>query len=99
MALNRHRLRHLAKSNVSGARNTQQLLGKTDKLLSFILIGNSLINTAVPVLITTLAIHYFGNSGTTLSIATAVVAFLIIIFCEIAPKTVSYTHLTLPTKA
>ncbi|WP_420536614.1 CNNM domain-containing protein, partial [Escherichia fergusonii] len=23
MALNRHRLRHLAKSNVSGARNTQ----------------------------------------------------------------------------
>jgi len=92
MALNRHRLRHLAKSDVSGARNTQQLLGQTDKLLSFILIGNSLINTAVPVLITTLAIHYFGNSGATLSIATAVVAFLIIIFCEIAPKIVGATY-------
>ena len=92
MALNRHRLRHLAKSNVSGARNTQQLLGQTDKLLSLILIGNNLINTAVPVLITTLAIHYFGNNGTTLSIATAIVAFLIIVFAEIAPKIVGATY-------
>lgn len=92
MALNRHRLRHLAKSNVSGARHTQQLLGQTDKLLSLILIGNNLINTAVPVMITTLAIHYFGNNGTTLSIATAVVAFLIIVFCEIAPKIVGATY-------
>ncbi len=92
MALNRHRLRHLAKSNVSGARNTQQLLGQTDKLLSLILIGNNLINTAVPVLITTLAIHYFGTNGTTLSIATAIVAFLIIVFAEIAPKIVGATY-------
>ena len=68
------------------------MLGQTDKLLSLILIGNNLINTAVPVLIANLAIHYFGNSGTTLSIATAVVAFLIIVFCEIAPKIVGATY-------
>ncbi|MDO3521065.1 HlyC/CorC family transporter [Ralstonia pseudosolanacearum] len=92
MALNRHRLRHLAKSNVAGARRTQGLLGQTDKLLSLILIGNNLINTAVPVLIANLAIHYFGNSGTTLSIATAIVAFLIIVFCEIAPKIAGATY-------
>lgn len=96
MALNRHRLKHLAKSNKPrtrrGARYTQELLDHTDELLSVILIGNNLINTIVPVLTTALAVSYFGASATVLSIATAIIAFLIIVLCEIAPKVVGANY-------
>lgn len=96
MALNRHRLKHLAKSHKHrtrrGARYTQELLNQTDQLLSVILIGNNLINTIVPVLTTALAVSYFGASATVLSIATAVIAFLIIVLCEIAPKVVGANY-------
>lgn len=40
MALNRHRLKHLASQGALGAKTTQGLLTRTDLLLSVILIGN-----------------------------------------------------------
>ncbi|VVE76715.1 magnesium and cobalt efflux protein CorC [Pandoraea captiosa] len=92
MALNRHRLKHLVRMNVHGARSTQGLLSRTEDLLSTILVGNNVINTVVPVLTTSIAVRYFGNDAITLSIATAVIALLIIIFAEIAPKIVGATY-------
>jgi Mg2+/Co2+ transporter CorB len=91
MAINRHRLKHLVKQGALGARTTQMLLGKTDRLLSVILIGNNLINTVIPVLTTTIALHTFGNNNVVLSLTTGVVAFLIIVFSEITPKIVGAT--------
>ena len=52
MAANRHRIRHLANRGHRGAKHTQDLLGKTEQLLSVILIGNNVVNTIVPVLLT-----------------------------------------------
>lgn len=91
MALNRHRLKHLASKNTLGAKTTQGLLAKTDQLLSVILIGNNLFNTIIPVLTTSLALHTFGRNSLVLSIATGIVAFLIIVFAEITPKIVGAT--------
>lgn len=88
MAANRHRLKHLAQEGHLGAKLAHKLLGETEKLLSVILIGNNVINTFVPVLIAGIAIHTFGNNGSVLSFTTALVAFLIIIFCEITPKVI-----------
>lgn len=92
MALNRHRLRHLARSGQQGARHTQELLKRTDKLLSVILIGNNLVNTILPVLTTALAINYLGASTKVISIATGIIAFLIIVLCEIAPKVIGANY-------
>ncbi|HEV7832899.1 MAG TPA: HlyC/CorC family transporter [Caballeronia sp.] len=92
MALNRHRLKHLANQGSLRARVTQGLLTKTDQLLSVILIGNNLINTIIPVLTTSIALHTFGHNNLVLSITTGVVAFLIIVFAEIAPKIVGATY-------
>lgn len=86
MAANRHRLKHQANKGHLGAKHAHQLLGRTEELLSVILIGNNVINTFVPVLVAGIALHFFGNNGSVLSISTAVVAFLIIIFAEITPK-------------
>jgi len=88
MAANRHRLKHKANQGHQGAKLANGLLGRTEELLSVILIGNNVINTFVPVLIAGIALHAFGNNGSVLSITTALVAFLIIIFCEITPKVI-----------
>jgi Mg2+/Co2+ transporter CorB len=92
MALNRHRLKHLANQGSLRARVTQNLLAKTDQLLSVILIGNNLINTIIPVLVTSIALRTFGHNNLVLSVTTGIVAFLIIVFAEIAPKIVGATY-------
>lgn len=91
MALNRHRLKYLANKGVFGAKTTQSLLSRTDQLLGVILIGNNLLNTIVPVLTTSIALRTFGHDNLVLSIATGIVAFLIIVFAEITPKIVGAT--------
>ena len=91
MAINRHRLKHLANKNALGAKTTQGLLAHTDQLLSVVLIGNNLFNTIIPVLTTSIALHTFGRNNVVLSIATGIVAFLIIVFAEITPKIVGAT--------
>jgi Mg2+/Co2+ transporter CorB len=91
MALNRHRLKYLANQGALGAKTTQRLLSRTDQLLSVILIGNNLFNTIIPVLTTSIALRTFGHDNFVLSIATGIVAFLIIVFAEITPKIVGAT--------
>lgn len=91
MALNRHRLKHLTNQGVLGAKTTQRLLSHTDQLLGVILIGNNLLNTIIPVLTTSIALRTFGHDNLVLSIATGIVAFLIIVFAEITPKIVGAT--------
>nr|WP_284700925.1 HlyC/CorC family transporter [Robbsia betulipollinis] len=88
MAINRHRLKYLASKSAFGAKRTQGLLAKTEQLLSLILIGNNLINVVIPVVTTSITLSMFGNDSVVLSVTTGVVAFLIIVFCEITPKIV-----------
>jgi Mg2+/Co2+ transporter CorB len=88
MALNRYKLSALVKQGKKSAKVASELLGQTDKLLGTILLGNNLVNTAVTTLVTALAIRFFGNNDTVLLIATAGVAFAIIVFCEITPKVI-----------
>ncbi|MEX3954408.1 HlyC/CorC family transporter [Trinickia sp. EG282A] len=92
MALNRHRLKHLANKGAFGAKTTQGLLARTDQLLGVVLIGNNLLNTIIPVLTTSIALRTFGNDNVVLSVATGIVAFLIIVFAEITPKIVGATY-------
>ena len=92
MAANRHRLRHLAKRGNKGAITTLWLLDRTDKLLSLILIVNTLINALATALVTAIAISMFGNHERVITAATAAVAFLLIVFAEISPKVIGATY-------
>lgn len=91
MAANRHRLRHLAKRGSRTAQTTLWLLDRTDKVLSLVLIANTLINALATALVTAIAISTFGNDEKVITIATAVVAFLLIVFAEISPKIIGAT--------
>ncbi|MEO0316219.1 MAG: putative transrane protein [Pseudomonadota bacterium] len=92
MALNRHRVKYLARRGSRLAKTTLWLLEHTDRMLSLILIANTLINALVTALVTSIAIAAFGNNEEVLTIATAVVAFFLIVFAEITPKVIGATY-------
>jgi len=63
------------------------LLEKPRELLITIYIGNELVNIAISVIITSIAITLFGSAG--VGIAIGVATFLLLIFGEIVPKSMS----------
>jgi Mg2+/Co2+ transporter CorB len=92
MAINRLRLRHLVRQGNVAARRTQALLDRTDRLLSVILIGNNLANTAATSLVAALSIYDLGAQKWGLAAATVLIAFLILVFSEITPKIIGATY-------
>lgn len=92
MAANRYRLRHLAKRGNKHAIATIWLLERIDKVLSLVLIANTIINAMVTAMVTAIAITAFGNHKEVLTIATGIVAFLLIVFAEISPKIIGATY-------
>jgi Mg2+/Co2+ transporter CorB len=92
MALNRHRVKHLARRGNRLAQITLWLLDRIEKVLSLILIANTLVNALATGLVTALAISTFGNNETVLTIATGIVAFILIVFAEITPKVIGATY-------
>jgi Mg2+/Co2+ transporter CorB len=100
MAANRYRLRHQAKRGSRRAITTLWLLDRTDKLLSLVLIANTLFNAAATALVTSIAIQSFGHDDNVITISTGAVAFLLIVFAEISPKVIGATFpekIALPT--
>ena len=100
MAANRYRLRHQAKRGSRRAITTLWLLDRTDKLLSLVLIANTLFNAAATALVTSIAIQSFGHDDNVITLSTGAVAFLLIVFAEISPKVIGATFpekIALPT--
>lgn len=85
MALNRYRLRHLVKNNHRGARLADTLLKTPDRLIGLILLGNTLVNLLAAAIATVIAERLLGDIG--IAVAPFVLAPLILIFGETAPKT------------
>lgn len=88
MAVNRYRLKTLSKEGHRGAHLAEKLLAQTDKLLSAILIGNNLVNSAAAALVTVIVFRLFGESELALTMATLLVTFLILVFSEVTPKVI-----------
>ncbi|MBZ2208786.1 HlyC/CorC family transporter [Massilia soli] len=86
MSANKFRLRSMAKRGHRGARSTLWLLDRTDKLLSLILIANTVVNAAATALVTGIAILFFGYDEAMIAIAIAALVFLLVVFAEITPK-------------
>jgi Mg2+/Co2+ transporter CorB len=91
MALNRYRLRAMARLGNGAAQRTSALLARTDRLLGVILLGNNLVNSAASVLAGAIAIELLGQNRMALAVATAVITFLIVVFSEITPKVIGAT--------
>jgi len=90
MSLNRYRLKHMADKGQRGARLAQALLGRPDRLLGLILLGNNFVNILAASLATIIALRVYGESG--IAIATGLLTLVILIFAEVAPKTLAALH-------
>ena len=90
MAINKYRLRHLANSGHRGARLAQKLLERPDRLIGLILLGNNLVNILAASIATIIGMRLFGANG--VWIASLVLTVVVLIFSEVAPKTVAAVH-------
>ena len=84
MSVNKIKLRTLADDGNKRAELTLNIIEKQmPKVLSAILIGNNIVNISASSLATTLAYHFGGYM---VSVATAVLTVIILVFGEITPK-------------
>lgn len=90
MTLNRYRLRHRAKAGDKGAVRTSKLLERPDRLIGIILLGNNFVNILASSLATVIAIHFLGETGIVAS--TAIMTVIVLVFGEVAPKTLAALH-------
>lgn len=87
MSLNRYRLRHLVKKNKKQAIRVNQLLSHPDRLLSVILIGNTLANILASVVAALIGQRLYGDAG--VAIAAGLLTLVILVFAEMTPKTIA----------
>ena len=90
LSLNRYRLKHRARLKKRSAILILQLLKRPDRFLGMVLIGNCIANIVASALATLVAEHYWGETGVVLT--TIVLTFVILVFAEVAPKTVAALH-------
>jgi putative hemolysin len=94
-SLQKLRLKHLASEGESRAERVTRIMQRPAKLLTTILLGNNLFNTAAASLGTWITINALKDtpqSGWAVVIATASVTLLLLVFAEIAPKILATRH-------
>ena len=87
MALNKYKLKNLAKKGSKSAKRSLKLLSRPDRLLGMILIGNTFANIIASAILASYAETHFQHAG--LVICTIILTFSILLFGEIIPKTLS----------
>jgi putative hemolysin len=92
LSLQRTRLAHLVEQRVPGARRVAGLLDRPRSLLSAILLGNNLVNTAAAAVGTAIATELFSEGGSAIIVATLAVTLLLVLFGEIGPKSIALSQ-------
>lgn len=87
MTLNRYRLRHLSRHGNRGARRAERLLERPDRLIGIILLGNNFVNIFASSVATLIALRLGGQGA--IAAATGLLTLTILIFAEVAPKTLA----------
>ena len=88
--LNRIRLKTEAEAGDTRAALVLSIAENYDKMLSTILIGNNIVNIASASLATIVFTHVLGDAG--VSVSTAVMTVIVLIFGEISPKNLAKEH-------
>lgn len=87
IALNRYRLRNLARKKNRAAQRAQKLLAQPDRMLGVVLIGNTCANIIASAVATIIAEHYFGEAS--IPIVMGILTFAVLVFAEVTPKTLA----------
>jgi len=87
MSINRYKLRFLVKKNDKQAIRVNNMLSRPDRLLSVVLIGNTLANIVASTLATLIGQRLYGDAG--VALATALLTLIVLVFAEMTPKTLA----------
>ena len=90
MTVNRYRLRHRAEQGHRGAQLAQALLERPERLIGLILLGNNFVNILASSLATVIAIELGGEKA--IALAAGILTLVVLIFSEVAPKTLAAQH-------
>ncbi len=90
MSLNRYRLKHRARQGHRGSRLAETLLQRPDRLIGLILLGNNLVNISAASLTTIICLRLGGEAA--IAIGTGLLTLAVLIFAEVAPKTMAALH-------
>ncbi len=89
-SLQRVRVEQLVSTDVKGAARVARLIQRPDRLLSIILLGNNLVNTAAVALATVLVVSAWGEGS--IWIAVVGLTVILLVFAETTPKTIAIRH-------
>lgn len=90
MALNRYRLRHMARHKHGGALRAKRLLERPDRLIGLILLGNNLANNFAAAIVAVIALRLYGEAA--VAVAAFILTLVMLIVAETAPKTLAALH-------
>jgi Mg2+/Co2+ transporter CorB len=92
MAINRYRLNALVRKGNRSAKLVNRLLGKVDKLLGSILLGNTLVNVAAAAVTNIIILRLFGQEDWAILFGTLGITFTLLVFSEIMPKVLAASY-------
>lgn len=92
IALNKIRLRHMLEQKKQGAPRVWKLVSRMDKLIATVLVGNTLVNTAIASISTILITNFFGEGGMGVLIATLATSAVLVLFGDMIPKVMATSH-------
>jgi len=87
MTINRYRVRSRADTGHLGARLVLRLLERPDRLLGVILVGNNTVNVGASFIASLLTLELYGEQA--LAFAAGLLTFILLVFSEVAPKTLA----------
>lgn len=89
-AASRARMFQLEKEGEKRARHVNWLFVNRERMVGAVLLGNTFVNIASSALVTAVLLNLFGDAG--VAIATVITTALVLIFCEVLPKTYAITN-------
>lgn len=92
MAINRYRLNSLVRRGNRSAKLVNRLLGKVDKLLGSILLGNTLLNVAAAAVTNIIILRLYGQNDLAILLGTLAITFALLVFSEIMPKIIAASY-------
>ena len=90
IASNRLHLKNLGKRGNKKAKTISDIIKKPDQFLRVVLTGTNIAVILTSAISSSLAIYYWGDRGLTFSVI--VTTLVILIFCEIIPKTIAQNY-------
>ena len=86
MSINRYQLRTLARQGNARAGAAERLLARPDRLIGLILLGNNLVNNLAATLVAVIVLRIWSDEW--LAVGAGVLTLVMLVFCEVGPKTV-----------